>query len=995
MRPQPSRWFRALLAALVALSACSALFQPAEVLAAGQALTPSPAAGQSVRPLPFHPRDEKAYAAEKQRVAAGNVGRRQGVVAIAPVNRPTPAAPAPLTAQKVAGFPLMTMLQQVALYGTGQALDPPDTQLAVGPTYLAEAVNSTLSIWSRSGSLVSSYDLNVFFTVPSGHHFSDPRILYDAESGRFFLSGFDFDATFSSEVWIAVSTTSDPTGVWSKYPLAIATGVLHDQPMMGVSSDKVVISWNDYSSMLGFTGQETWVLEKSDLVAGAAVPRYSTFGPDMTRFRIVPAQSLTPTTTEWLVYNNSDCAITGCNKNSPTLGVVAITGTPSANNVAWTESDPMIQATNLPAPPQQPGGVPVTRDIYDTLLSAVWQNGTLWAAGNDGCIPEADLRTRSCMKLVKVSTKGATPTVEEDFDGGANGFDYYYPAVTLDGFGNIFVAFSMSSPNVNPSAGAVDLRASSPSRFENVITVAAGQGPHNLSNSTSGRWGDYSGAVPDPVNPAMVWVAAEYQASAGGDAKDWGTAAARMTMQDSALTAVTPQRLLDTRNTGPQLGPAGSLSLTVAGGGSGAPAEASAVVINVTVTNTSEASFVTAYPAGTPRPVSSNLNWFTGQTVANLVQVPVGKGNRVTFYNAAGFTDLIVDLEGYYAAPKDAAGEFQPLPPTRILDTREGNGAPAAKVGPASTLNLRVAGRGGVPINGVSAVVMNVTATNPSAAGFLTVSPAGAPIPFASNLNFSAGETVPNRVIVGVGAAGQVNIYNPSGFTDVVADVGGYFTDASGPGQLFTPLAPLRLLDTRVPTETLGPNGSLDLSMAQARLPSDATAVVLNVTATNTTDASFLTVYPSGDPKPLASDLNWLAQRTVPNLVVVKLGAGSITLFNQFGATDVVVDIFGFFIPPPVSVTANPNSLPANGSTTSALTAVVTLSDGTALANDSVTFTTGGGTSCGTIIGSPAVTSPTGSATATYTASTAAGTCTITATEAINNLSGSVTITQT
>jgi hypothetical protein len=887
----------------------------------------------------------------------------------------------------------MSRHQQMALYA-GQALDPPDTQLAVGPTYLAEAVNSTLSIWSRSGSLVTSYDLNVFFTMPSGHRFGDPRILYDAESARFFLSGIDWDVNFNSEVLIAVSATSDPTGTWTKYPLAVATAVLHDQPMIGVSTDKVVISWNDYSTTSVFIGQQTWVLQKSDLVGAVAVLRYTTIGPEMTRFRIVPAQSLTPTATAWLVYNNSDCAYSGCNKGTPTIGVVAITGTPAGNNVAWNESNPAIQATSLPPHPQQPGGTPVTSDIDDRFLSAVWQNGTLWAAGNDGCIPFADLALRSCMKLVKVSTKGATPTVEEDFDGGANGFDYFHPAVTLDGFGNIFIAFSVSSPNLFPSAGAVDLRASSPARFENVISLATGQGPH-ASGGLTNRWGDYSGATPDPINPAMVWVAAEYQSSTGGVAADWGTAAARMTMQNSALTTITPHRLLDTRTIGGQLGPRASLNLSVAGGTTGAPADASAVVINVTVTSPSEASFLTVYPSGTPRPVASNLNWVTDQTVANLVQVPVGTSNQVTFYNAAGSVDVVVDLEGYYAAPKDAAGELQPLTPARILDTRIGNGAPTAKIAPASFLNLQVTGAGGVPTSGVSSVVMNVTATNPSAAGFLTVFPTGAPTPVASNLNFNAGDTVPNRVIVGVGAGGQVTIYNPTGFTDVVADVGGYFTNAAAPGQLFVPLAPFRLLDTRPSARTLGPSGSLDLPMVLAALPADASAVVLNVTATNTTAASFLTVYPFADPKPLASDLNWPARKTVPNQVVVKLGAGTITIFNQFGNTDVVVDIFGYFIPPPVSVSATPPSVTANGTSTSALKATAKLPGGTPLANASVTFATGGGTSCGSIVGSPATTDASGIATVTYTASTTAGSCTITATEATNNLSGSVTITQT
>lgn len=902
-------------------------------------------------------------------------------------------AAGPLVPQtQLAGFPVMDVQRQVALFGSRQNVDPPDTQLAAGLTYLVEAVNSSLSIWSKSGALVSSYDLNAFFAMPPAFRFADPRILYDAESGRWFLSGSAFNVNYDSEVLIAVSATSDPTGAWNKYPLAMTTAVLHDQPMIGVSSDKVVISWNDYTGSNTFSGQGTWVLQKSDLVAGVAVPRYFPFGPDTTRYRIVPAQSLSPTSTAWLVYNNADCAFLVCNKNSPTVGVVAITGTPAGNNVAWTESDPAIQPTAVPPNPRQPGGAPVVTEIDDRFLSAVWQNGTMWVSGNDACIRAGDTAMRSCMRLIAISTNGAAPTVAQDFDGGSNGIDYYHPAVTLNSTGDLFVAYSISSPSVYPTAAAADVRAATPGTFANAIVIAAGLGPHN-SPGVAKRWGDYSAAAPDPSNPADVWVTAEYQASAV-DPTDWGTATARLTIPPSAFTPTTPQRLLDTRITGGRLGPGGSLDLTVAGGSTGAPAGASAVVLNVTVTSPTAASYLTAYPAGSPRPLASNLNWVGSQTVPNLVTVSVGRSGQVTFFNQFGSADLVVDLEGYFAAPNGAAGQFQPLTLVRVLDTRTGNGVPTAMLGEAKTLNLQVTGRGGVPSSGVSAVVMNVTATSPTAAGYLTVFPTGAPAPLASNLNFTAGETVPNRVIVGVGATGQVSIFNGLGSTDVIADVGGYFTDSSASGQLFRPLAPLRLLDTRLSTQTLGPGGSVNVSTAQA-VPAYATAVILNVTATRTTAPSFFTVYPTGAAQPLASDLNWLAGKTVPNLVVVKLGAGSATIFNQFGSADAVADIFGYFSPPAVSLSVTPSSIPADGSSTSVVTATVTSPDGTPAVGDSVSFTIGGGASCGSIASSPASTNASGSATVTYTASTTAGSCSITATEATNSRSGSITITQT
>ncbi|HVL03663.1 MAG TPA: S8 family serine peptidase, partial [Acidimicrobiales bacterium] len=128
-------------------------------------------------------------------------------------------------------------------------------------------------------------------------------------------------------------------------------------------------------------------------------------------------------------------------------------------------------------------------------------------------------------------------------------------------------------------------------------------------------------------------------------------------------------------------------------------------------------------------------------------------------------------------APLADNGRFQPLEPSRILDTRSGNGAPKAKVGQGATLDLQVTGRGGVPAAGVSAVVMNVTVTEPSASSFLTAWPTGSTRPNASNLNYVAGQTVPNLVVAKVGTNGKVSLFNLSGNTHVIADVVGWYSE--------------------------------------------------------------------------------------------------------------------------------------------------------------------------------------------------------------------------
>jgi hypothetical protein len=338
---------------------------------------------------------------------------------------------------------------------------------------------------------------------------------------------------------------------------------------------------------------------------------------------------------------------------------------------------------------------------------------------------------------------------------------------------------------------------------------------------------------------------------------------------------------------------------------------ASAVVLNVTATDTTSPSYLTLYPSDATRPIASNLNWVAGQTIANLVEVKLGPVGAIEIYNAFGSADVVIDVEGWVAAPAASTsgeGLFNPLAPARLLDTRDGTGSSSGPIGGGGTITLQVGGRGGVPLSGAEAVVLNVTATNPTAASYLTVWPDGSGQPTASNLNFVPGQTIPNRVVVRLGSAGKVDIYNAAGNVDVVADVGGWFTDGATAvtGSRFVGVTPARILDTRNGTggvtAPVGPNASIAVTVAgRGAVPTmtaatPPSAVVLNVTVTNPTAGSYLTVWPDGVPKPLASDLNYKSRTTVPNLVVVKLGSnGMIDLYNAYGSVDVIIDVVGWY----------------------------------------------------------------------------------------------------
>jgi hypothetical protein len=372
----------------------------------------------------------------------------------------------------------------------------------------------------------------------------------------------------------------------------------------------------------------------------------------------------------------------------------------------------------------------------------------------------------------------------------------------------------------------------------------------------------------------------------------------------SVYTALTPQRILDTRTNSGTLGPGGSVNLSI--GGIYVPANATSVVLNVTAADESTAGFFTLYPTGGTTPTASNLNWVAGETVPNLVSVGLSSNGDVTIFNGLGSADAIVDLEGYFAPASggSTAGEFNPLVPARITDTRAGSGQANAgsTLAAGTTLNIQVTGAGGVPATGVTAVVLNVTAVDQTANGFFTVFPKGTTLPLASNLNWTPGDTVPNRVIVPVGAGGMVSVYNGLGSADAVVDVNGYFTNSTASGAGFFTLFPSRIVDTRNGTggfsSPLGAAATMTVTVAgHGGVPAAfVKAVIINVTVANPTTASDLVIWPTGATQPTASDLNFVGGQTVPNLVVVKLSAlGQISIFNAFGTTNVIVDVVGYY----------------------------------------------------------------------------------------------------
>jgi hypothetical protein len=269
----------------------------------------------------------------------------------------------------------------------------------------------------------------------------------------------------------------------------------------------------------------------------------------------------------------------------------------------------------------------------------------------------------------------------------------------------------------------------------------------------------------------------------------------------SAYTGVTPQRMLDTRASGTPYygGPtidglyqnSGALNahqtfvLPVTGRGTIPASGVAAVAVNVTIIGPTAGNFVSVFPGDSSFDGTSSVNFGVGQTIANMVITKVSAAGTIAIYNNAGATQIAVDIVGWFPA----VSEFHSFAPERFVDTRatgvpsyggpttDGQYQAIGPIAPGGHLDVTVVGRGSIPASGVGAVALNVTAVGSTGSNYLTVYPFGAAQPTASNLNFVAGETIANMVIVKIGTGGKITIYNNDGNTPVLVDVVGWFSN--------------------------------------------------------------------------------------------------------------------------------------------------------------------------------------------------------------------------
>src|SRR5271165_6041016 len=365
---------------------------------------------------------------------------------------------------------------------------------------------------------------------------------------------------------------------------------------------------------------------------------------------------------------------------------------------------------------------------------------------------------------------------------------------------------------------------------------------------------------------------------------------------------VTPCRVVDTRNAngtfgGPPITGGTFRSFPLPQGGCNIPATAAAYSLNVTVVPPGPLGYLTIWPTGEDQPVVSTMNSLDGRVKANAAIVPAGVSGGVNVF-VSNTSDVVLDIDGYFAPVSGSTLAFYPLAPCRVADTRNSDGplgGPFLSGGMPRDFPVLMSNCG-IP-NSAQAYSFNFTAVprNGNPLGYLTVWPTGQNQPLVSTLNAPTGTTVANAAIVPAGTGGEIDVF-ASNDSDLVIDINGYFAPVGSGGLSLYPVVPCRVLDTRQANGAFVGELTVDVVDSVCGPSNLAQAYVFNATVVPPAPLGYLTLWPDGGQQPLVSTLNALDGAITSNMAIVPTTNGKIDAFAS-NLTQLILDISSYFAP--------------------------------------------------------------------------------------------------
>jgi hypothetical protein len=369
------------------------------------------------------------------------------------------------------------------------------------------------------------------------------------------------------------------------------------------------------------------------------------------------------------------------------------------------------------------------------------------------------------------------------------------------------------------------------------------------------------------------------------------------------FVAVTPCRLVDTRRTGGPIQGGSSRNFPVLQeGGCNIPTDAATYSLNVTVVPHGPLGYLTIWPTGEGQPVVSTMNSVDGRVKADAAIVPAGSSGEVSVY-VTNTTDVILDIDGYFAPVSGSTYAFYPLPPCRVADTRKSDfpqGLGPPQLFALTPRDFPVLNSTCIP-SGVNPAAYSFNFTvvpGGHSVGYLSVWPTGQSQPVVSTLNDQTGTIVANAAIVPAGTGGDISVYSTDD-TQLVIDINGYFAAGTGGLSLY-PVAPCRVIDTRHVGSGQPFSGTLsppvDVVDSPCGPPATALAYVFNATVVPTGGLGYLTLWPDGTGQPVVSTLNAFDGALTNNMAIVPSTNGKVDAYAN-GLTQLILDISSYFAP--------------------------------------------------------------------------------------------------
>lgn len=310
----------------------------------------------------------------------------------------------------------------------------------------------------------------------------------------------------------------------------------------------------------------------------------------------------------------------------------------------------------------------------------------------------------------------------------------------------------------------------------------------------------------------------------------------------------------------------------IAGQG-GIASNATAVVVTVEVSNPTAAGYVRVTTAGSDPSVATQ-EFTRGQTISNLATVSL-TGGKIQVKLSAGSATVFMDVSGYYSGDS-AASTYSPVTNFRTFGGTVGT----------TPVQVPIAGIGSVPST-ATAVAVNTEVSNPTANGYVRVTPAGQDPSVAAQV-FSAGRTISTLVIAKL-SSGAVQVKVSAGSATVFMDVSGYYSPSST-GSVFVPLDTTRAYAGGVSTSPR----QINLA-GTAGVPGAATGVVVNAEVEQPSASGYVRLTPAGTDAPVAAQV-FASNQTISNLVMSKVANKAVQAKVSAGSATLYLDVSGYFI---------------------------------------------------------------------------------------------------